>query len=59
MTTQKKVTTTARRPGKIKVEVIQAHETDMPGGGFKRYQAGDKIEISEKDFSENLHKKII
>jgi len=43
---------------KIKVRVKQAHENPLPGGGFKRFEVGQEIEIMEGEFADNLHEKI-
>jgi hypothetical protein len=43
---------------RIEVEVIQAHEEDLPGGGYRRIKAGGTIEIDAADFCDNVHKRV-
>jgi len=44
--------------GKIKIEIVQAHEIPLIGGGFVRRTPGERIEIDENEFCPNLHRRV-
>jgi|GEM_PF-4991395 len=45
--------------GKIKIEIVQAHEIPLIGGGFVRRTPGERIEIDENEFCPNLHRRVV
>jgi hypothetical protein len=50
----------SKTPPTIRVRIRRAHKiiTDPAGGGYRRLDVGDEIEISEEEFLDCLHVKL-